>query len=123
MNNLRRRDQLCYSESGGISHIAMRTIGLSVPARKAAHEPEEDMRLRVMALAASVLASAAVSTVSPVNGSFCYGVRSVYFYADVTTARLDKITDLFDRGRLITDVGAVLPLRTCASPTRCLPAD
>jgi len=68
------------------------------------------MRLRVMALAASVLASAAVSTVSPVNGSFCYGVRSVYFYVDVTTARLDKITDLFDRGRLITDVGTVLQL-------------
>jgi len=88
----------------------MRTIGLSVPARKAAHEPEEDMRLRVMALAASVLATVAVSTVSHVNGSFRYGVRSVYFYVDVTTARLDKITDLFDRGRLITDVGTVLPL-------------
>jgi len=86
----------------------MRTIGLSVPARKAAHEPEEDMRLRVMALAASVLAIAAVSTVSHVNGSFRNGVRSVYLYVDVTTARLDKITDLFDRGRLIADVGTVL---------------
>jgi hypothetical protein len=48
----------------------MRTIGLSVSARKAAHEPEEDMRLRVMALAASVLATVAVSTVSHVNGPF-----------------------------------------------------
>jgi NADPH:quinone reductase-like Zn-dependent oxidoreductase len=87
----------------------MRTIGLSVPARKAAHEPEEDMRLRVMALAASVLAIAAVSTVSHVNGSFRYGVRSV-LYVDVTTVRLDKIADLFDRGRLVTDVGTLLPL-------------
>ena len=68
------------------------------------------MRLRVMALAASVLAIAAVSTVSHVNGSFRYGVRSVYLHVDVTTARLDKITDLFDRGRLIADVGTVLPL-------------
>jgi hypothetical protein len=48
-------------------HIAMRMIGLSVPARKAAHEPEEDMRLRVMALAASVLATVAVSTVSKMD--------------------------------------------------------
>ncbi len=51
-------------------HIAMRMIALSVPARKAAYEPEEDMRLRVPALAASVLETVAVSTVSHVNGSF-----------------------------------------------------
>jgi hypothetical protein len=51
-------------------HIAMRMIGLSVPTRKAAHEPEGDMRLRVMALAASVLATVAASTISHVNGSF-----------------------------------------------------
>ena len=48
----------------------MRTIGLSAPARKAAHEPEGDMRLRVMALAAFILATVAVSTVSYVNGPF-----------------------------------------------------
>ena len=29
---------------------------------------------------------------------------------DVTTARLNKITDLFDSGKLVTDVGTVLPL-------------
>jgi hypothetical protein len=51
-------------------HIAMRMIGLSVPTRKAAHEPEGDIRLRVMALAASVLATVAASTISHVNGSF-----------------------------------------------------
>ena len=29
---------------------------------------------------------------------------------DVTTARLNEITGLFDSGRLVTDVGTVLPL-------------
>ena len=29
---------------------------------------------------------------------------------DVTTARLNKITELFDSGKLVTDVGTVLPL-------------
>ena len=29
---------------------------------------------------------------------------------DVTTARLKKITELFDSGKLVTDVGTVLPL-------------
>lgn len=48
----------------------MRTIGLWYPLGKQTHEPEEGMRLRVMALVASVLATVAVSTVSHVNGSF-----------------------------------------------------
>jgi NADPH:quinone reductase-like Zn-dependent oxidoreductase len=39
-----------------------------------------------------------------------YGVRSAYFYVDVTTARLNKIAELFDTGKLVTDVGTVLPL-------------
>jgi NADPH:quinone reductase-like Zn-dependent oxidoreductase len=39
-----------------------------------------------------------------------YGVRAAYFYVDVTTARLSKITELFDSGKLVTDVGTVLPL-------------
>jgi NADPH:quinone reductase-like Zn-dependent oxidoreductase len=29
---------------------------------------------------------------------------------DVTTARLNKITELFDSGKLVTAVGTVLPL-------------
>lgn len=37
-------------------------------------------------------------------------VRSVFFYVDVTTARLDKIAELFDGGKLVTHVGTVLPL-------------
>ena len=38
------------------------------------------------------------------------GVRAVFFLVEVTTARLDTITDLFDRGKLTTRVGTVLPL-------------
>jgi NADPH:quinone reductase-like Zn-dependent oxidoreductase len=38
------------------------------------------------------------------------GVRAVYFIVDVTTARIDKITELFDSDKLVTDVGTVLPL-------------
>src|SRR5262249_5903708 len=39
-----------------------------------------------------------------------FGVRAAYFYVDVTAARLNKITELFDSGKLVTDVGTVLPL-------------
>jgi NADPH:quinone reductase-like Zn-dependent oxidoreductase len=39
-----------------------------------------------------------------------YGVRAAYFIAAVTTSRLNKITELFDSGKLVTDVGTVLPL-------------
>ena len=37
-------------------------------------------------------------------------IRSVFFYAEVTTARLRAVSDLFDRGKLIPHVGSVLPL-------------
>jgi len=39
-----------------------------------------------------------------------YGVRAAYFYVDVTTERLNKIAELFDKGKLVTDVGTVLAL-------------
>jgi NADPH:quinone reductase-like Zn-dependent oxidoreductase len=53
-----------------------------------------------------------VSVVSPIpeTAQKHYGVRAAYFYVDVTTARLNKITELFDSGKLLTDVGTVLPL-------------
>ncbi len=53
-----------------------------------------------------------VSVVSPVpeRTQKRYAVRTVYFYVDVTAARLNKITQLFDSGKLVTDVGTVLPL-------------
>ena len=53
-----------------------------------------------------------VSVVSPVPEAAQkhYGVRAAYFYVDVTTARLNKITELFDSGKLVTNVGTVLPL-------------
>src|SRR5262245_19893074 len=54
-----------------------------------------------------------VSVVSPVPEATQkrYGVRAAYFYVDVTAARLNKITELFDSGKLATDVGTVLPLK------------
>jgi len=53
-----------------------------------------------------------VSVVSPVSEEVQkrFGIRAAYFYVDVTTARLKKITELFDSGQISTAVGAVLPL-------------
>jgi NADPH:quinone reductase-like Zn-dependent oxidoreductase len=38
------------------------------------------------------------------------GVRAVFFLVEVTTARLNTLSDLFKRGQLVTQVGSVLPL-------------
>lgn len=38
------------------------------------------------------------------------GVRAVFFLVEVTSERLDKLTDLFDSGKLKARVGTVLPL-------------
>ena len=53
-----------------------------------------------------------VSVVSPVPEAAQkrYGVRAAYFYVDVTTARLNEISELFDSGKLATNLGTVLPL-------------
>jgi NADPH:quinone reductase-like Zn-dependent oxidoreductase len=53
-----------------------------------------------------------VSVVSPIPEAVQtrYRVRAAYFYVDVTTARLNTITKLFESAKLITDVGTVLPL-------------
>ena len=53
-----------------------------------------------------------VSSVSPVPETTQkrYGIRAAYFYVDVTTARLNQITELLNSGKLVTDVGTVLPL-------------
>lgn len=48
------------------------------------------------------------------------GVRSVFFYADVTTARLDLLTERFDEGKLATHVGSVLPLEDARTAHRML---
>ncbi len=37
-------------------------------------------------------------------------IRSVFFYVDVTTARLNTISEMFASGTLATQVGTVLPL-------------
>src|SRR4051812_2174813 len=53
-----------------------------------------------------------VSVVSPVPETLQkhYGVRAAYFYVDVTTARLNKIAELFDSGKIVASVGTLLPL-------------
>jgi NADPH:quinone reductase-like Zn-dependent oxidoreductase len=48
--------------------------------------------------------------VPPPEGQRSNGVRSAFFLVEVTTARLDKITDMFNRGKLVSRVGTILPL-------------
>ena len=38
-------------------------------------------------------------------------VRSVFFYVEVTTERLNSISKLFDSGQLVPHVGTLLPLK------------
>jgi NADPH:quinone reductase-like Zn-dependent oxidoreductase len=52
--------------------------------------------------------------VTVVSTEFVLGrsdVRSVFFYAEVTTARLSAISGLLDSGKVIPHVGSVLPLK------------
>jgi len=52
--------------------------------------------------------------VTVVSGEFVPGrsdIRSVFFYAEVTTARLSAISGLLESGKVIPQVGSVLPLR------------
>jgi NADPH:quinone reductase-like Zn-dependent oxidoreductase len=53
-----------------------------------------------------------VSTPMPDDASLKNGVRAVFFIADVTAARLNKIAELFDRRKLSPQVGTVLPLES-----------
>jgi NADPH:quinone reductase-like Zn-dependent oxidoreductase len=53
-----------------------------------------------------------VSVASPIPDDIIrrFGARAVFFLVEVNTARLNKIRELFDVGRLRADVGTVLPL-------------
>ena len=51
-----------------------------------------------------------VTVVSSPFGPVRADVRSVFFYAEVTTARLGAISGLLDSGRVVPQVGSVLPL-------------
>jgi NADPH:quinone reductase-like Zn-dependent oxidoreductase len=51
-----------------------------------------------------------VSIVTPFPKENIPGIRTAYFFAEVTTARLNELTALFERGELVPDVGTVLPL-------------
>lgn len=49
-----------------------------------------------------------------------YGVKEVFFYVEVSTNRLNTITELFDRGKLVADVGTVLPLESARATHQML---
>jgi NADPH:quinone reductase-like Zn-dependent oxidoreductase len=51
-----------------------------------------------------------VSSPMPQDMAAKAGVRAVYFIVDVTTDRLNTIAELFDRKKLVPQVGTVLPL-------------
>lgn len=51
-----------------------------------------------------------VSVVSTTPAPQHSGLRSAFFYVEVTAARLDRISELLDQGKLRTHVGTVLPL-------------
>ncbi|HVY91607.1 MAG TPA: NADP-dependent oxidoreductase, partial [Bryobacteraceae bacterium] len=51
-----------------------------------------------------------VSVVAPGDSPARPDVRSAFFYVDVTTARLETITELLENGELTPQVGTVLPL-------------
>ena len=48
-----------------------------------------------------------------------FGVRAAYFIVEVTTGRLNKITELFDDGILTLQVGAVLSLADALWRMKC----
>jgi NADPH:quinone reductase-like Zn-dependent oxidoreductase len=51
-----------------------------------------------------------VTVVSPAVASARSDVRSAFFYAEVTAARLEAISGLLDSGTVLPNVGSVLPL-------------
>lgn len=58
-----------------------------------------------------ILVSVAVSSESPISSEATHqGVRAASFLVEVTTARLNTITELFESGKLSPQVGTVLPL-------------
>lgn len=51
-----------------------------------------------------------VSSPMPTDIAEKAGVKAVFFFVDVTTARLNLITEMFDSKKLVPQVGTVLPL-------------
>jgi len=47
-------------------------------------------------------------------------VQSILFYAEVTSARLRTVTDLFEKGKIRARVGSVLPLAQARSAHQML---
>jgi NADPH:quinone reductase-like Zn-dependent oxidoreductase len=58
-----------------------------------------------------------ISVVSPIPDAIRarYGARAVFFLVEVTTACLNQLTGLFQAGKLVTQVGSVLPLEEASA--------
>lgn len=70
-----------------------------------------DMRLRSIGVLkpGGVLVSS-VSSPMPSDIAAKAGVKAIFFFVDVTTARLNTISQMFDSKKLVPQVGTVLPL-------------
>ena len=62
--------------------------------------------LKPTGILVSSVSSPSTNAAGPKNGA-----KAVFFIVDVTTARLNKIAELFESGKLVPQVGTVLPLR------------
>ena len=62
--------------------------------------------LKPTGILVSSVSSPSTNAAGPKNGA-----KAVFFIVDVTTARLNKIAELFETGKLVPQVGTVLPLR------------
>jgi NADPH:quinone reductase-like Zn-dependent oxidoreductase len=62
--------------------------------------------LKPTGILVSSVSSPSTNAAGPKNGA-----KAVFFIVDVTTARLGKIAELFESGKLVPQVGTVLPLR------------
>lgn len=61
-----------------------------------------------------------VSVVSAGTPPLRPDVRTVFFYVEVTSERLETISNLFDQGKLLPHVGSVLPLQEIRTAHRML---
>lgn len=71
--------------------------------------------LKPTGILVSIVSSPSTNESRPKNGA-----KEVFFIADVTTARLNAIAELFEGGKLVPQVGTVLPLRDARVAHRML---
>src|SRR5262245_60678054 len=75
-----------------------------------------EIREIVRFIVGGILVSAVSPTPLPSNSN----VRTAFFYLEVTTDRLNRISKLFDSKKLLPQVGTVLPISQVEPHMRCL---